>query len=1094
MYKLSIIITSINSINELQNTFKSIINQSLNFEDIEVIFIDNFSNEDILSFIKNLSQKYSNVFYYKLDDNSHFSTKKKNLGITRSSASFVMFLDSGNILLSDAAETLINIISENNVDIVFGNYISIKDTEYISHNQPKLNLKKGFLETDSISENFNLLKMNFPLSTKIFRKDFLLNNKIEFQEDMMLADYIFESESFLKTEGIIFLNKPLIKIESEAEDNILYDMDYMMTYIDELENFYSFLKSHHEEYAWICLYKLEHWINLLLITFLSDEYKINLFEKSWFLISEYNKSRQLKTSKKIQLLFDLIDNKEYFKAIELIRLINSIEDFDYEKVLSKDVIFLFYGFDYDVGGLAKAVFNRANILADKGLNITLINTDPHITQFIGLNFKNINLIEDNYRKIGYINDKVKFFNAFEYYRKKNTCISKNHPNTNKLPDIPIYINDQYVIENIRNENGMKIYNFYYKNQFNKEELDLIRNIYKKPLSDKINQTQIDKLLNKRISKREYYINDILYMEDFFDENNNISEELLYTEDAFNFFKILKVNNKIQYRLYSSISASEIKFDKIGDFCDYFINEICLNCQEKAFLINDCSGPIPSFNNVPSDLAYKIANIHSNPFLKPTYCYGCKRRDMSALQDVKSLDALVCLTNSEKEDFKKEFVIDQIYEIPNIIDLNEIFELDKQNFNRDYNRISIFARISPEKNLADAIKALKLVVDKHPEVILNIYGRAYTVGEIKELKEIKKLIKKLNLEDNIKFKGHSNNPYNDMRTSLVTVLVSHIEGLPMVLIESMANSTPMITYDINYGPRDVITNNENGFIVEKYNYVELANKIIYLLENPHIAETMGIKAQQYIFENFSPDVIYHKWLNVLKNAYINSNIREIETFSNHCKYKNEFHEKTRLIKIKTNLIEEKKDILRGYKLQKQKIKKNTNSNKKKIKQQSNIIKNQKRKIKNQNDKLKKLSNSHNKVKQEKNNIIKNNRIKRQKDKDNIAHLKTTIDYYKLKSKFKKKLLLPLPYVYIIYKHKNVLENIKLYRLLQNNDWFDIGFYLDKYGDISRNKWCKFLTPELHYVCHGFDEKRLPYPNYKKNLTKKEIIKKISDKNV
>ena len=1094
MYKLSIIITSTNSINEIQNTFNSIINQSLNFEDIEVIFINKFSNEAIGTFMENLSEKYSNVFYYRLNNASNFLGKDKNFGLIKSSASFVLFLDSGNILLVDAAETLINIISENNVDIVYGSYISIKDNEYISHNQHEINLKKGFLEINNISENTNLLKMDYPLSTKIFRKDFLLNNNIKFQEKMLLADNIFESEALLKAEGIIFLNKPMIKIESEIEDNIIYDMNYMMSYIDEIEKFYSFFNCHHEDYSWISLFKLEHWIKILLSTFLSEEYIINLLQKSRIMISEYNKSKHLKAPKKIQLLFDLIENKEYFKAIELIQLIKSIEDFDYDDILSKDVIFLFYGFDYDVGGLAKAVFNRANLLADKGLNITLINTDPHITQFIGLNFKNINLIETNYRQMGYINDKIKFFNAFEYYRKKNTANSLNSINTNKIPDVPIYIHDKYVIENIKNENGMKIYNYYYKNQFNEEELDLIENLYKKPTSDKIIESTIVDLLKKRIFKREYYVDEVLYMEDYFDEKNKIREELLYTKDAFNYFKILKVNNKIQYRLYSNMSTSEIKFDNISDFCDYFIKEICLNCKDKSFLINDCSGPIPSFNNVPSDLAYKIANIHSNPYLKPTYSYGCKRRNMSALQDVKSLDALVCLTNSEKEDFKKEFGIDQIYEIPNIIDLNEIFELNEQKFNRDYNRISIFARISPEKNISDAIRALKLIVDKHPNVILNIYGRAYTVGELKEYKKIKELIKKLNLEDNVIFKGHSIKPYEDMRTSLVTLLVSHIEGLPMVLIESMANRTPMITYDINYGPRDVITNNEDGFIVEKYNYNELADKINYLIENPHIAETMGIKAQQHIFENFSSNVIYHKWLNVLKNAYINSKIKEIDLFNNQCKYQNEFKEKTELINIKTNLIEEKKDILKGYKKQKDRIKKDNKSNKKKISQQLNIIKNQKRKIKNQDKKIKTLSDNNKKHTREKNNILKNNRNKRQKDKDNIAHLKTTIEYYKLKSKFKKKLLLPLPYIYIIYKHSNVLENIKMYRLLQNNDWFDIGYYLDKYDDISRNKWCKFLTPELHYVCHGFDEKRLPNQNYKNNLTKNEIINKISDKNV
>ena len=103
-----------------------------------------------------------------------------------------------------------------------------------------------------------------------------------------------------------------------------------------------------------------------------------------------------------------------------------------------------------------------------------------------------------------------------------------------------------------------------------------------------------------------------------------------------------------------------------------------------------------------------------------------------------------------------------------------------------------------------------------------------------------------MKKHVHLKGHVDDSYSEMRTSLATILVSHIEGLPMVIIESMANKTPVICYDINYGPKDVITNGEDGFIVEKYNIEELAEKINYLLENPKIAIKMGEKAQENIY--------------------------------------------------------------------------------------------------------------------------------------------------------------------------------------------------------------------------------------------------------
>ena len=89
---------------------------------------------------------------------------------------------------------------------------------------------------------------------------------------------------------------------------------------------------------------------------------------------------------------------------------------------------------------------------------------------------------------------------------------------------------------------------------------------------------------------------------------------------------------------------------------------------------------------------------------------------------------------------------------------------------------------------------------------------------------------------------------------------------------------------------------------------------------------------------------------------------------------------------------------------------------------------------------------------------------------------------------KKILSPAAYLYLIFKSKpkEVSLNIKLYQTLKKSKCFDIGFYLNKNKDLINSKWCKYFSPELHYVCEGFKEDRLFNKRYFNTNSKKELL--------
>ena len=93
------------------------------------------------------------------------------------------------------------------------------------------------------------------------------------------------------------------------------------------------------------------------------------------------------------------------------------------------------------------------------------------------------------------------------------------------------------------------------------------------------------------------------------------------------------------------------------------------------------------------------------------------------------------------------------------------------------------------------------------------------------------------------------------------------------------------------------------------------------------------------------------------------------------------------------------------------------------------------------------------------------------KEKIDNNNLEIEYLK-KNSFIRRLLNPVSYLYLILKSKpkEISINFKLYNALKDSHCFDVGYYLNKNDDLIESKWCKFFSPELHYICRGFGEKR------------------------
>ena len=92
----------------------------------------------------------------------------------------------------------------------------------------------------------------------------------------------------------------------------------------------------------------------------------------------------------------------------------------------------------------------------------------------------------------------------------------------------------------------------------------------------------------------------------------------------------------------------------------------------------------------------------------------------------------------------------------------------------------------------------------------------------------------------------------MQTAEVFALTSRYEGLPMVLIESMSQGLPCVAYDCFSGPAEIITNGEDGILVENQNKEQFAFHLKELIKDKRFRKKLSkngiIKVKKYSIEN------------------------------------------------------------------------------------------------------------------------------------------------------------------------------------------------------------------------------------------------------
>ena len=97
-----------------------------------------------------------------------------------------------------------------------------------------------------------------------------------------------------------------------------------------------------------------------------------------------------------------------------------------------------------------------------------------------------------------------------------------------------------------------------------------------------------------------------------------------------------------------------------------------------------------------------------------------------------------------------------------------------------------------------------------------------------------------------------------------MLTSKNEGFPTVINEAMACGTPVVSFDCEHGPRELVQNNSNGILVENQDFGELTSKLDIFVEDEIFYQNCKNNTISSVAK-FQSSVIVNQWLQILKNG-------------------------------------------------------------------------------------------------------------------------------------------------------------------------------------------------------------------------------------
>jgi glycosyltransferase involved in cell wall biosynthesis len=195
---------------------------------------------------------------------------------------------------------------------------------------------------------------------------------------------------------------------------------------------------------------------------------------------------------------------------------------------------------------------------------------------------------------------------------------------------------------------------------------------------------------------------------------------------------------------------------------------------------------------------------------------------SFLHALSKTDVLVVLTEGDAQEWRKYHC--HVCVIPNFVHPHKDCISDQQS-----KRVIFVGRFDYQKRVQDAIQIWSIVKNRYPDWTFDIFGEG---GLLQEVKSLASTVGNIVVHQPTKeiFQAYSN--------SSILMITSLFEPFGLVILEAMSCGLPVVSFDCPYGPKEILTDGVDGFLVKDYDNAAMAKKICQLIEDNDLRYRMG----------------------------------------------------------------------------------------------------------------------------------------------------------------------------------------------------------------------------------------------------------------
>lgn len=161
------------------------------------------------------------------------------------------------------------------------------------------------------------------------------------------------------------------------------------------------------------------------------------------------------------------------------------------------------------------------------------------------------------------------------------------------------------------------------------------------------------------------------------------------------------------------------------------------------------------------------------------------------------------------------------------------------------------RLIPSKNFGELISIWGKMAKDYPDWKLQILGGGY------KKENLEAQIKELGVESQVELLGDKKEVAPYYLNASISVSTSAYEGFPLFMLESITAGIPLISYACPCGPRDIINDGSNGFVVEMGDQETFVTRLRTLIEDVNLRKQMGHNARETA-ELYTPERVMERW--------------------------------------------------------------------------------------------------------------------------------------------------------------------------------------------------------------------------------------------